>query len=74
MSASMISPVRGSLWLGPRAKPASAPLNQRIAAWRASSVSQSASSGCCLTTSAFLKPIFSKALFHSRMPASTEAR
>jgi hypothetical protein len=74
MSASRISPERGSALLGPRAKPTSAPTNQRIEAWPASRVSKSASSGCCRTTMAFLKPIFSKALFHSRMPAVMVAR
>ena len=39
-----------------------------------SSVSNSASSGCCLTTIASLKPMRSKALFHSRMASATTPR
>jgi hypothetical protein len=39
-----------------------------------SSVSKSASSGCTLTSIAFLKPIRSNALFHSRMPAVIASR
>ncbi len=74
MSASRISPVRGSVCDGPIAKPTSAPRNQRTDAWRASSVSKSASSGCTLTTIAFVKPIRSNALFHSRMPSATVSR
>ncbi len=37
-------------------------------------MSNSASSLCCLTTMAPLKPIFSKALFHSRMASVITAR
>jgi hypothetical protein len=69
MSASRISPVRGSVWCGPMAKPTSAPTNQRIEPWPASMLSQSASSGCCRATMASLKPMRSKALFHSSTPA-----
>ena len=75
MSASRISPLRGSTWLGPMAPKAGVLLViQRTEATLASSVSKSASSGCTLTTIAFLKPIFSKALFHSRMPAVIASR
>jgi hypothetical protein len=67
MSASRISPLRGSTWLGPMApKPgrrssSSAPRRSRSPACRR------ASSGCCSRRWRCLKPIFSKALFHSRM-------
>ncbi len=74
MSASRISPVRGSTCEGPIAKPTSSPVNQRTEAWRASIVSKSSCSVCCFTTIAFLKPILSKALFHSRMPSATLLR
>ena len=47
---------------------------QRIDARPKSSVSQSALSGCTSTCTAFLKPIFSKALFHSSTPAVIGAR
>ena len=75
MSASRISPLRGSTWLGPVAANAGdASASQRIEAWPKSSVSKSASSACTSTRIAFLKPIFSKALFHSSTPAVMAGR
>ena len=47
---------------------------QRTDAAPTSSVSKSASSGCTLTTIASLKPMRSKALFHSRMPRVIASR
>ena len=70
-----ISPLRGSTWLCPMPpKPGRALVIQRIEARPKSSVSNSASSGCCSARIASLKPIASKALFHSRTPAVTAAR
>ncbi|EWS52625.1 hypothetical protein X551_04587 [Methylibium sp. T29] len=70
MSASTISPLRGSTWLGPMApKDGAALVIQRTEARFTSSVSKSASSGCTSTRIASRKPMRSKALFHSRMPA-----
>ena len=75
MSASRISPLRGSTWLGPMApNVGEALVIQRIEATPKSSVSKLASSGYTLTWIAFWKPIFSKALFHSRTPAVMVAR
>ena len=75
MSASRISPDRGSTWLGPIApKVGLALVIQRIDARPKSSVSQSALSGCTSTRTAFLKPMRSKALFHSSTPAVIGAR
>ena len=75
MSASRISPVRGSTWLGPIAPKVGLELViQRIEARPKSSVSQSASSGCTSTRIAFLKPMRSKALFHSSTPAVMAGR
>jgi hypothetical protein len=75
MSASKISPLRGSTWLGPMApKEGCALVIHFTEATPTSSVSKSASSGCCFTTMASLKPIFSKALFHSKMPLLIDAR
>ena len=75
MSASRISPLRGSTWLGPIApKVGDALVIQRIDARPKSSVSKSAFSGWTSTRIAFLKPIFSNALFHSRTPAVIAAR
>ncbi len=75
MSASRISPVRGSIWLGPMApNDGDALVIQRIDATPTSSVSKSASSGCVLTTIAFLKPMRSKASFHTRMPLAMASR
>ena len=75
MSASRISPLRGSAWLGPiAAKLGDGLVIQRSEATPASRVSKSASSGCCFTTIASLKPMRSKALFHSSTPAVMLAR
>ena len=75
MSASRISPVRGSTRLGPMASaPSLVSRYQRIEAWRTSAVSKSASSGCISTRIASLKPMRSKALFHSSTPAFTVSR
>ncbi len=69
MSASRISPVRGSTCDGPIAPNDGVAVGiQRIDEYCVSPRSKSASSGCCFTTIAFLKPAFSNALFHSRMP------
>ena len=75
MLAPRISPLRGSAWLGPIAtKVGEALVIQRIEARPRSSVSKSASSGWISTRNAFLKPIFSNALFHSSTPALIAAR
>ena len=75
MSASRISPLRGSTWLGPIApNTGEALVIQRIEARFRSRVSQSASSGWTCTWMAFLKPIFSNALFHSSTPAVIAGR
>ena len=75
MSASRISPVRGSTRDGPMASaPSLVSRYQRTEAWRRSAVSKSAFSGCISTRIASLKPMRSKALFHSRMPAFTVSR
>ena len=75
MSASRISPLRGSTWLGPMApKVGDALVIQRIEARPKSRVSKSASSGWTSTRIASLKPIRSNALFHSSTPAVMVAR
>src|SRR3982751_3233351 len=75
MSASRISPLHGSTWLGPHApKVGDAFVIQRIDARPKSRVSKSALSGCTSTRIASLKPIFSNALFHSSTPAVIEVR
>ncbi len=75
MSASRISPLRGSTWLGPVAPNAvDALVIQRTEATPTSSVSKSASSGWTRASMAFLKPMRSNALFHSRMPAVIASR
>jgi hypothetical protein len=75
MSASRISPLRGSTWLGPMApKDGDALVIQRIEARPKSSVSKSAFSGWISARIASLKPIFSNALFHSSTPAMIGAR
>ncbi len=75
IAASRISPLRGSTCVGPMApKDGSALTIQRTEVTPTSSVSNAASSGCTLTTMAFLKPMRSKALFHSRMPRVIASR
>ena len=74
MLAARISPLRGSTWLGPIAPKLGAALVIQRTEAPLSRVSKSASSGCTLTSIASLKPIFSKALFHSRMPAVMVSR
>jgi hypothetical protein len=75
ISASRISPVRGSTWRGPMPPNTGRAVTiQRIDACRASTVSQSASSGWIFACTAPLKPMRSKALFHSRTPAITVGR
>ena len=67
--------MRGSTWRGPMPPNAGrAVVIQRIDAKRASSVSKSASSGCTFAWTASLKPMRSKALFHSSTPALTVSR
>ena len=67
--------MRGSTWLGPMAPKVGLELViQRIDARPKSRVSHSAFSGCSSTRMAFLKPMRSKALFHSSTPAVMGAR
>jgi hypothetical protein len=75
MSASRISPLRGSTCEGPMApKEGVAVAIQRIEEKRVSPRSSVESSACCATCRASLKPTFSNALFHSRMPRRIGSR
>ena len=75
MSASRISPVRGSTTEGPIAvKLVLVLVIQRIDACRMSDVLKSASSGWISTLIAFLKPMRSNALFHSSTPSRIAPR
>ncbi len=75
MSASRISPVRGSDCDGPMPPNCGRAVTiQRIDACRASIVSQSASAGWIFACTASLKPMRSNALFHSTTPATIVSR